>query len=137
MKNSTSSPSLGIFLTEPEQLGSDKGPYRLTVNDYIGRMRPKSPFANWKEAEEALPLNRPTVWMHEGRQLLLLRTEERVLLLPPRCPHQGAPLEHAWTEGPFLVCARHRYVYSLEDGFCTQREGGRVFLRELLTKLTC
>ncbi|OAQ39618.1 hypothetical protein A5893_08485 [Pedobacter psychrophilus] len=36
------------------------------------------------------------------------------------CPHQGADLKHAWSEGDrFLVCPRHRWSFDLlKDGSC-------------------
>src|SRR5262249_9052133 len=54
---------------------------------------------------------------HEGRQILLLRTEHGLFACANRCPHEGYPLsEGTLTDGCVLTCNWHNWKFDLASG---------------------
>jgi nitrite reductase/ring-hydroxylating ferredoxin subunit len=51
-----------------------------------------------------------------GRQLLLMQTDNTVVLIDNRCPHQGFSLADSHVRGDMLTCAAHAVTFSLRDG---------------------
>jgi nitrite reductase/ring-hydroxylating ferredoxin subunit len=51
-----------------------------------------------------------------GRQLLLIRSEEKLYLTASKCPHAGAWLGSGWCRSGKLICPYHRYEYDLATG---------------------
>ena len=75
----------------------------------------------------------------DGRDLLLMQEEGKVLLINNSCPHPGATLVHASCIGGALRCPKHGISFDLatgraRDGICSSGlvfvpiiyEGGRL-----------
>ncbi|HEY5072355.1 MAG TPA: Rieske (2Fe-2S) protein [Caulobacteraceae bacterium] len=77
---------------------------------------------------------------HDGRQILVMRTDKGVFACANRCPHQGYPLsEGVLSDGCVLTCNWHNWKFDLADGrtlvggdrlrrFPARVEAGRVLL---------
>ncbi len=73
----------------------------------------------WIEAlpEAELAREGKAVIRHDGRQILLLRTDRGVYACTNRCPHEGYPLsEGVLTDGCILTCNWHNWKFDLESG---------------------
>jgi 3-phenylpropionate/trans-cinnamate dioxygenase ferredoxin subunit len=51
-----------------------------------------------------------------GKVVLLVHHQGEIFLVKNKCPHQGAPLDHAQCEDGMIVCPRHRYGFDLKTG---------------------
>lgn len=51
-----------------------------------------------------------------GKQVCLIRLEDRLFAASARCPHAGADLSAGWCENGRLVCPYHRHAFNLETG---------------------
>ncbi len=71
---------------------------------------------------KALPLSEleqagKTVVKLNGKQILLLKSGEKIYACNNRCPHEGFPLaEGTISEGCILTCNWHSWRFNLEDG---------------------
>jgi nitrite reductase/ring-hydroxylating ferredoxin subunit len=52
----------------------------------------------------------------DGRQFARIELDGKTLLVPPKCPHRGAPISEARVVGKFLVCGRHGATFDLRTG---------------------
>ena len=53
----------------------------------------------------------------EGKQILLIKSGEKIYACNNRCPHEGFPLaEGTMSEGCILTCNWHSWRFNLEDG---------------------
>ncbi len=67
--------------------------------------------------EHRLPEGGREVVEVNGLLILLIRHKGEVFAVGARCPHMGAPLRNATiTEEGYLICPRHRSVFSLHTG---------------------
>jgi nitrite reductase/ring-hydroxylating ferredoxin subunit len=96
----------------------------------------------WIDALPAseLETNGKAIFRHEGRQILVLRTERGVFACTNRCPHEGYPLsEGVLSNGCVLTCNWHNWKFDLASGetlvggdrlrrFPVQLRDGRVLL---------
>lgn len=51
-----------------------------------------------------------------GKNLILLKSQEEYHLILSKCPHQGLSLREAHCENGNVVCPHHQYHFSLETG---------------------
>jgi toluene monooxygenase system ferredoxin subunit len=52
----------------------------------------------------------------EGRRVLLVQLEERLLAYDDRCAHRGAALSEGRLEGSVLTCSAHEWRYDARTG---------------------
>jgi nitrite reductase/ring-hydroxylating ferredoxin subunit len=63
---------------------------------------------------DAVPIDICSV---DGKQFARVHVGGKALLLPPRCPHRGAPIsEEGRVVGNFIVCGRHGATFDLRTG---------------------
>lgn len=60
------------------------------------------------------------VFRVDGRELLLIVTEDQPHLLQRHCPHMGQALDQATINDGKLVCPRHGFSFDLRSGRCDQ-----------------
>jgi len=67
--------------------------------------------------QDALGPNGRKVLRREGKQILLLASEDRVFAIANRCPHEGYPLsEGTLGQGCILTCNWHNWKFDLATG---------------------
>jgi nitrite reductase/ring-hydroxylating ferredoxin subunit len=54
----------------------------------------------------------------EGRPVLLINIEGRVLAFEDRCAHQGVPLSQGRLRAGVLTCGAHEWQYDAATGHC-------------------
>jgi len=52
----------------------------------------------------------------DGIGFLVVRGDERFIVVPPFCPHMSAPLADGFFDGHLLTCALHLWQWSASDG---------------------
>ena len=52
----------------------------------------------------------------EGVEVLLVRGNESLLVIPPSCPHMLNPLGEGIFDGEVLICTKHLWQWSVRDG---------------------
>ncbi len=52
----------------------------------------------------------------DGRELLRIELEDRVVFVPSKCPHRGADMSRAYVSGQLLICERHGATFDLRTG---------------------
>jgi nitrite reductase/ring-hydroxylating ferredoxin subunit len=94
---------------------------------------------------DALPVSEletagKAIFRHDGRQILVLRTERGIFACTNRCPHEGYPLsEGVLSDGCVLTCNWHNWKFDLASGetlvggdnlrrFPVRLEAGRILL---------
>ena len=60
--------------------------------------------------------NEPRLWEIPGEELVVVRLPDRVVKIPARCPHRGAPLVESRIVGAFLECPWHGATFDLRTG---------------------
>lgn len=65
---------------------------------------------------EALDAKRKLVVRHDGRQILLLATQDGIVACANRCPHEGYPLSEGTLAGCVLTCNWHNWQFDLASG---------------------
>lgn len=75
-----------------------------------------------------------------SRQIALFKGEKKIFAVDDTCPHASASLSEGTVSGNEVTCPRHRWMFRLDNGRCTNHprtivrtyqtrvEGGRVFL---------
>jgi nitrite reductase (NADH) small subunit len=58
----------------------------------------------------------------DGTEVLLLRHEDRVVAIANRCIHRERELSSGFLLKGRIVCPGHQWSFSLEDGFCKERD---------------
>jgi nitrite reductase/ring-hydroxylating ferredoxin subunit len=94
---------------------------------------------------DALPVSEletsgKVIFRHDGRQILVLRTQRGIFACTNRCPHEGYPLsEGVLSDGCVLTCNWHNWKFDLASGetlvggdnlrrFPVRLEAGRILL---------
>lgn len=54
----------------------------------------------------------------DGRRVLVVADDDRVMAFDAICPHRGAPLQDAPVLDGVIVCPWHRSIFSVADGSC-------------------
>lgn len=68
-------------------------------------------------SQSELEAKRQLVVRHDGRQILVLKTEKGIYAVSNRCPHEGYPLsEGTLSDGCVLTCNWHNWKFDLENG---------------------
>jgi len=63
-----------------------------------------------------VPVGEMRSFTHEGVGLLVLRSAEGYLVIPPLCPHMENPLAEGYFDGRVLVCDKHLWQWSAANG---------------------
>jgi 3-phenylpropionate/trans-cinnamate dioxygenase ferredoxin subunit len=71
------------------------------------------------------------VFRVEGRELLLIHSDDQSYLLENRCPHADAPLTFATVSGDIIRCPMHGIEFSLKTG-APHRSGCKQGLSKLM-----
>lgn len=53
---------------------------------------------------------------HEGRDILVVRSEGEFFAVDNECPHMGSQLERGQVEGGRIICPWHRATFELRSG---------------------
>lgn len=67
-------------------------------------------------SDELATGERREITLPDGRLVLLIRTERRLVACPADCPHQDTPLLDAPVDGDTLTCPTHFWQWNLETG---------------------
>jgi len=65
---------------------------------------------------DALEVKGKLVVRHDGRQILLLATQDGIVACANRCPHEGYPLSEGTLAGCVLTCNWHNWQFDLASG---------------------
>ncbi len=52
----------------------------------------------------------------EGKEICVVKREEKIFAFQNHCPHAGGALCAGWLEDGMIVCPNHHYKYDLESG---------------------
>jgi nitrite reductase/ring-hydroxylating ferredoxin subunit len=67
-------------------------------------------------AEPDRDANHPVACRVDGQDYVRIEVNGKSVLVPPVCPHRGAPMSEGYVVGEFLVCVRHGATFDLRTG---------------------
>ena len=78
----------------------------------------------WYKIEEEIPVADFVMQIAlAGKQLCLIRHQDKLYLVQNTCPHAGGTLSGGWCKNGSLICPLHRYAYNLENGRGAEGQG--------------
>lgn len=90
---------------------------------------------NWHKVDRTVPEDDFVMQVNvAGKNLCLVRHEQKLHAVQNSCPHAGGILSGGWCKNGYLVCPIHRWEYSLQTGRGAEGQGDYIDMYPVETR---